>query len=166
MKIIAEREGIPAAGRGNLAPPARPSLLKRVSTWLRRRDKRELSLYRAWNTTRQTSLGDNISLATSSAARRRGLLDHSELKAGHGLWLLPCEAVHTFGMRFPIDLVFLDRKQRVRKTRAHVVRRRLSACWRAHSVLELPAGTLARTGTRVGDTVQCERIPAHTSQID
>jgi uncharacterized membrane protein (UPF0127 family) len=70
------------------------------------------------------------------------------------LWIVPCEAVHTFGMQFPIDLVYLDRKHRVRKVRYDVPPSRLSVCLSAHSILELPSGTIHDTQTRPGDTLE------------
>ena len=74
------------------------------------------------------------------------------------MWIVPCEAVHTFGMQFPIDLVYLDRKHRVRKVRSSVPPWRLSACLVAHSIIELPAGTVLQTQTEPGD--QLEFSPA------
>jgi hypothetical protein len=59
-------------------------------------------------------------------------------------------------MKFPIDLVYLDRRLRVRKVRHAVPPWRLSACLTAHSILELPAGSAAETGTMVGDELSIE----------
>ena len=96
-------------------------------------------------------LGRAIDVADTSSSRRVGLLKHERLESGTGLWILPCESVHTFFMKFPIDLVYLDKRRKVRKVRNAVPPWRLSACLLAHSVLELPAGTAAETGTQVGD---------------
>ncbi|MGB9415126.1 MAG: DUF192 domain-containing protein, partial [Acidobacteriaceae bacterium] len=85
--------------------------------------------------------------------RRKGLLGRSGLREGEGLWIVPCESVHTIGMQFAIDLVYLDRKHRVRKVRSSVPAWRMSACLLAHSVLELPAGTIERTETMAGDQI-------------
>ncbi len=63
-------------------------------------------------------------------------------------------------MRFPIDLVYLDRKRRIKKVRSAVGPWRLSACLSAHSVLELPVGTISATQTERGDTV--EFVPTTT----
>lgn len=109
------------------------------------------SLLRAENLTRQTILADLLEVADHGANRRKGLLGRDHLAAGEGLWIRPCEAVHTFGMRFAIDLVYIDRKQRVRKVRHHVPAWRISTCLSASSVLELPAGTAAASGTQRGD---------------
>jgi uncharacterized protein len=110
------------------------------------------------NETRKTVLAEAAELADTSAKRRTGLLKHTGLKAGEGLWIVPCESVHTFFMKFPIDLVYLDKKRKVRKVRHAVPAWRLSACLAAHSVLELPAGTVERTGTAVGDDLSVEKL--------
>ncbi len=110
------------------------------------------------NDTRQTLLADAADLATTSGTRRTGLLKHERLDEGQGLWIVPCESVHTFFMKFPIDLVYIDKKQKVRKVRHAVPAWRLSACFAAHSVLELPAGTVARTGTQAGDQLTIEKL--------
>jgi len=96
-------------------------------------------------------LADSADLADTSAKRRTGLLKHTELKPGEGLWIVPCESVHSFFMKFTIDVLYLDRAKKVRGMRANMKPWRLSACLPAHSVLELPAGTLERTGTQKGD---------------
>ena len=106
------------------------------------------------NMTRQTVLVDRLEVADRGAKRRKGLLGRNGLEAGEGLWIKPCEAVHTFGMRFAIDLVYLDRAYRVRKVRSGVRPWRMSACLSAHSVLELPAGTIEATHTQRGDRVE------------
>jgi uncharacterized membrane protein (UPF0127 family) len=111
------------------------------------------------NQTRNTVLGEAVDVADTSAKRRVGLLKHERLEPGTGLWIVPCESVHTFFMKFPIDLVYLDKKKRVRKVRNAVPAWRMSACLSAHSILEFPAGTAARTGTLPGDELQIETVP-------
>jgi hypothetical protein len=110
------------------------------------------------NHTRDTILADAADLADTSAKRRTGLLKHERLNPGEGLWIVPCESVHTFFMKFPIDLVYLDKQRKVRKIRHRVPAWRLSVCLSAHSILELPAGTLDRTGTQVGDELVVEKL--------
>ena len=110
------------------------------------------------NQTRNASLGGAIDVADSSAKRRTGLLKHNRLEPGEGLWIVPCESVHTFFMKFPIDLVYLDKSRKVRKVRKAVPAWRLSACLTAHSVLELPAGTAEETGTKAGDVLEIEKL--------
>ena len=112
---------------------------------------------RVINVTRQKEIAAKVELAGEGPNRRKGLLGRERLDPGEGLWIVPCEAVHTFCMRFPIDLIYLDRKHRVTKVRSHVGPWRLSACLRAHSVIELPAGSVGETGTMPGDTLAIER---------
>jgi uncharacterized membrane protein (UPF0127 family) len=111
------------------------------------------------NLTRYTVLATRIDVADSASKRNQGLLGRERLSLGEGLWILPCQAVHTFGMRFPIDLVYLDRKKRVKKLRSDVLPGRLSACLSAHSVLELPPGTIRASQTQLGDTLEFWSVP-------
>lgn len=112
---------------------------------------------RVLNATRGVSLGETVAVADTSRSRRTGLLKHTSLQPGEGIWIVPCEAVHTFGMKFAIDVVFLSRKKKVLKIRKDMPKRRLSVCWRAHSVLEFPVGTIETTGTAPGDQLEFER---------
>jgi uncharacterized membrane protein (UPF0127 family) len=106
------------------------------------------------NPARGTVLATRLEVADSGPKRNKGLLGRDGLAAGEGLWIVPCESVHTFFMRFPIDLVYLDRKHRIKGVRNAVGPWRLSACLSAHSVLELPAGTIRDTQTQPGDTLE------------
>jgi len=106
------------------------------------------------NPARATVLAARLEVADSGPKRNKGLLGRDGLAPGEGLWIVPCESVHTFFMRFPIDLVYLDRKNIVRKARSAVGPWRLSACFSAHSVLELPAGTIRDTQTQSGDLLE------------
>jgi len=112
---------------------------------------------RVRNQSRGTLLADCADIADTSKKRRTGLLKHTGLEPGEGLWIAPCEAVHTAGMKFPIDVLFLDRKRKVLKVRSSMQRWRIAACLRAHSVLELPSGTAAATETMVGDQLEFEK---------
>jgi uncharacterized protein len=113
---------------------------------------------RITNLTRKTVLGDSIELADTNAKRRTGLLKHERLAPGEGLWIVPCTSVHTFFMKFPIDLVYLTGDRKVRKVRHAVKPWRMSACPRAQSILELPAGAAKKTGTQVGDELGVEKL--------
>jgi hypothetical protein len=91
-------------------------------------------------------------LADRSPERRRGLLGRDSLPPGRGLLLRPCGSVHTFGMRFPIDVVFLDRGGRVLRVVERMGARRLAwGGWRAWQTLEPPAGTARQAGVSQGD---------------
>ena len=102
-------------------------------------------------------MGSEIDVADTSEKRRTGLLKHQGLEPGEGLWIRPCESVHTFFMKFPIDLVYLDRKRTVRKVRHAVRPWRMSACLSAHSIIELPAGVARASGTVAGDQLEVEK---------
>lgn len=147
-----------ADNRTRSAPSTQPS----NGNWVRslfggltlRRTAKADGRLRISNVTRHCELADCAQVADRGATRRKGLLGRSALNTGEGLWILPCEAVHTFGMRFPIDLVYVGRDLRVRKIRSDVRPWRLSACLTAHSVLELPSGTVDKTQTRRGDQLE------------
>ena len=113
---------------------------------------------RITNKTRNTVLGDSVDVANTSAKRRTGLLKHTGLKRGEGLWINPCESVHTFFMKFPIDLVYIDKQKRVKKVRDAVPAWRMSACFSAKSIIELPAGVVKETGTAPGDQLEFEEL--------
>jgi len=100
-------------------------------------------------------LADQLELADTSASRRKGLLGRSELKSGEGLYLTPCEWLHTFGMRFEIDVAFLSSTGQVLAVHHALKPNRLSRLvLRAYGALELPAGILRATSTERGDIIQ------------
>ncbi len=109
------------------------------------------------NETRACVLGDHVEIADTSSNRQTGLLKHESLLPGHGLWIVPCEGVHTFWMKFRIDVVFLSKKRKVLKIRKDMKQWRMACCLTAHSVLEFPAGTLDQTGTVPGDQLVFEK---------
>ncbi len=113
---------------------------------------------RILNRTRNTELASRAEVAGSGAKRTKGLLGRKGLAPGEGMWIVPCEAVHTFWMQFPIDLVYLDRNLRVRKVTSSVPPWRLSGCLTAHSVLELPSGTINASQTQRGDLVELSQV--------
>ncbi len=105
-----------------------------------------------YNRTRGSLLATCVRVADTPRSRRIGLLQHETLELGEGLWIYPTWAIHTFGMRFPIDVAFLDRRLRVKRMHHGLAPFRLtSLVWGARSVLELAAGSLAKAGTAVGD---------------
>jgi uncharacterized membrane protein (UPF0127 family) len=86
-----------------------------------------------------------------------GLLGTTSLEPGCGLLIFPTQAVHTFGMKYPLDLVFLDRKKRVVGLRQSVRPYRLSPIfWKAECVLELPPSTIEQSKTEMGDSIAWE----------
>jgi len=115
---------------------------------------------RVTNTRNGRVLTTHAGIANTSELRRRGLLQHESLEEGDGLWIAPCEAVHCFGMKFTIDVIYLSKDKKVLKLRPNLKRNRISFCLTARSVLELPAGMIEKTGTQVGDQLDFEKIPA------
>jgi len=111
---------------------------------------------RVTNSTRAALLADRAERATHFIERLMGLLGRARLDAGEGLQIAPCSCIHTFFMRFPIDVVFLDGAQRVLKVAPRIRPWRVIGCSRARSVLELPPGTLEKTGTRPADELDFE----------
>jgi uncharacterized membrane protein (UPF0127 family) len=109
---------------------------------------------RVSNLNRLTTLGTDVKIADSRNSRRIGLLMHSRLAPGEGLWLKPCDSIHTFGMKFPIDVVFLGKDNTVLDVHPNMAPgQTVEFAW-AHSALEFPAGTLARTHTFIGDRLE------------
>lgn len=100
-----------------------------------------------------------VDLATSRAARRRGLLGRDSLGANEGLLLTPCIAVHTAFMRFPIDVIFIDGDGRAVRVVPEVRPWRMTASLRAHAVIELAAGTAAAADIQVGDLLYLTPAP-------
>ncbi len=107
--------------------------------------------YAVFNLNRDSRIAARVRVAATSSARRKGLLGANALDGESGLWIAPCEAIHTFGMKMPIDAIFLDRSLRVKKLLRELPPRRLSVCISASSVLEVGAGTISRTATELGD---------------
>lgn len=108
----------------------------------------------AWNVHRDSVLGDSIREASTWWSRLRGLLGTDALPEGNGLWIHPCTGIHSIGMRYEIDVLFLDPKMRVVGLYSRFPRNRISRIFRnALGVLELPGGMIERTGTEVGDEI-------------
>jgi uncharacterized protein len=97
-------------------------------------------------------------VADSVLRRTKGLLGRSELGSDEGLLLRPANSVHTAFMRFPIDVVFLDRKLEVLDVRASVPPWRLAARRGARAALELGAGEASRRGIAVSDTLRLQEL--------
>ncbi|MCC7165524.1 MAG: DUF192 domain-containing protein [Anaerolineae bacterium] len=113
--------------------------------------------YTVHNATRQIIIGTRIELATTPQARRVGLLKHDRLEIGHGLLIpgrnwFPFMAIHSIRMKFPIDVFFLDRNNRVlglETLRPNRVAWVMGAQW----VLEMAEGAIAVSGSQEGDVI-------------
>jgi uncharacterized protein len=109
-------------------------------------------MLRVTNASRNLILADRLRLARTFFARLVGVLVRP-LEPGEAMQLAPCRAVHSFFMRVPIDVVFLDARLRVLETARLAPWRTSGTCSGACSVLELPIGTLTRSGTCAGDVL-------------
>ena len=114
-----------------------------------------------YNKTRETFVATETILADSYLRRLIGLLGKTNrwAQVGRGLWIVPSSGVHTIGMLFPIDLIFLSKEKEVIHMEEYVRPFRISkVSLKAQSVLELPAHTIYRSGTRVGDRLEIATV--------
>ena len=112
---------------------------------------------RVVNRTRETLLGDKVRTAGTFLSRLVGLLGTAAIAEGGGLWIAPCRSVHTLGMRYPIDVAFLDARGVVVGIQEGLPPNRIGRFFRdARGALELRAGTLAATATATGDRLEFE----------
>jgi uncharacterized membrane protein (UPF0127 family) len=110
---------------------------------------------KALNLRTKEEVACEVTVAEGLFARMKGLLGKKTMPRDTALLIVPCKSVHTFGMQFPLDVIFLDRRKRVIALNEHLVPNRLSA-WhlRAVSVLEMPSGKIAATHTQIGDEIE------------
>jgi uncharacterized membrane protein (UPF0127 family) len=112
---------------------------------------------RVVNRTRGILLGDKVRTASTLLARFVGLLGTAAIAEGEGLWIVPCRSVHTLGMRYPIDVAFLDARGVVVGILEGLPPNRVGRVFReARGALELRSGILAATGTVPGDRLEFE----------
>jgi hypothetical protein len=115
---------------------------------------------------RQAPLATRLEGAFESTSRNRGLLGRAGLAPGTALVIAPSNAVHTFAMRFPIDLVFANREGVVVKTKAAVPRSRIAIALGGFAVIELAAGAIASCGVQVGDRLTVRRTRQSDSKLE
>src|SRR5579862_7583344 len=116
-----------------------------------------------YNKTREAFVATEATVADSYVRRLVGLLGKTKrwAKIGTGLWIIPSRGIHTIGMLFPIDLVFLSKEKEVVHVEEHLRPFRISrVSLKATSVLELPPHTIYRTGTQVGDRLEISQLRA------
>jgi uncharacterized protein len=117
------------------------------------------------NLTKQTWLATKVRKADNFLTRLIGLLKRTHLGPEEALWLMPSKGIHTIGMKFPIDVVFLNRDHQVLGLMSGLVPYRVSAVHlRGYSVLELPNGTIKKSRTEIGDKLEISL--AEVSEID
>lgn len=121
-----------------------------------------------YNKTREKFVATHATVADGYFSRLVGLLGttRSWARPGNGLWIVPSHGVHTIGMMYALDLIFLDRQLTVVGVEEHVRPFRISkVSFKADSVLELPVHTVFRTETRVGDQMEISRVRAHEQAV-
>lgn len=97
----------------------------------------------------------NLTIAESLLARMKGLLGKSSLQADEGLLIRPCKGIHTLGMKFPIDVIFLDGENRVLASIQDLKPNRITRLhFKAAGVIELPSGTAGACSVKVGDLIE------------
>ena len=119
------------------------------------------SMY-VYNQSRETLMASDVVIANTHWKRLVGLLGKTSqwARGNRGLWIVPSRGVHTVGMLFPIDVVFLDHNKEVVHIEEHLRPFSISrVCLKAETVLELPPHTVFRTGTRVGDRLEVTPVP-------
>jgi hypothetical protein len=99
-------------------------------------------------------LASRVEFALDSQSRRRGLLGRDAFDRGSAIVIAPCSAIHTFFMRFAIDVVFVARDGKVLKTYTAVPRRRIAFSLAAFAVIEFPAGAISGLDVTPGDIVR------------
>ena len=102
---------------------------------------------------RDIPLATTVETAFERVSRNKGLLGRESLANEAALIIAPCSAIHTFAMRFPIDVIFTERSGRIVKLRPALKASRLSVALGAFAVIEMAAGTIDRAGLRVGHTL-------------
>ena len=111
------------------------------------------------NVTQNSVLADNARVADGFVSRLVGLLTSPPLQPGEGLIIDPCTSIHMFGMQFPIDVVFFDKQWNVVGLVESICPGQISSMFpKAKCCVELPAGTIADTGTKVGDRVEAQDL--------
>lgn len=109
------------------------------------------------NKTKNTILAEDVVVASTPFKRIKGLLGEKELKKNQALLIRPCNSIHTFFMRFPIDVLFVDKENRVIKAISYLEPFRLTYIYfNASFAIELPAGTIQPNFTQEGDTLLLE----------
>lgn len=103
------------------------------------------------NRTKGTRVADQVRLADTFWQRLKGLLGTKLLPLGHGLIIKPCSSVHTFGMGYPIDVLFVDGNHCIVKIVDNMFPSKMSMATRSQYVVELPAGTARKTECSIGD---------------
>ena len=119
-------------------------------------------MYKLYHVERELVLVENLMMATTFICRLRGLMFTSELLPGEGLFLSPCNSVHTFFMRYPLDVLFLDGQMQILQCLSCIQPNRISLLVRgARHAVELPAGKIKQYGISAGDNLLISETHNH-----
>jgi uncharacterized membrane protein (UPF0127 family) len=115
-------------------------------------DVKKTQTFYVFNLTRQCFVSLGVNPADTHMSRLRGLLGRMKLRTDEGLWIVPCQGIHTIGLLFPIDVIYLDANGRV----IHIIERlgpfRVSSIRiHSHSLLQLPTRAIYSSNTEIGD---------------
>jgi len=109
----------------------------------------------AVNTRTGKALATNVRVADNLFTRMKGLLGKKELPIGEALWIKPCFSVHTFFMKFPIDVIFLNKDNQIIAAVSNLTPNCMTRLYpQSFSVLELPPGTIVATNSEIGDIIE------------
>ena len=112
---------------------------------------------KAVNLRTHNELATDVKVADNLFTRMKGLLGKKELPKGEALWIKPCFSVHTFFMKFPIDVIFLNKDNQIIASVSNLSPNRMTRLYlQSLSVLELPPGTINALNTAIGDKIEFE----------
>jgi len=135
----------------------------------RKQKKMERRTYCVYNQTRECFLCLGVIPADNTLARLKGLIGKLKLRLNEGLWVVPSQGVHTIGVLFPLDLIYLDENHTVIHVIEHFPRFRIAPLRiQAASVLELPTHTIYTSQTQPGDQLiicAAEEIESRLNQV-
>lgn len=118
----------------------------------KRAEVSRVRIYCAFNVTRQSFVSLGVAIADTPLSRLRGLLGKMRIRSDEAVWIVPSRGIHTFGLRFAIDVIYLDGQQRVVHIKENMGPLRVAPLrWQCESVLELPPGCVSGSGTQTGD---------------
>ena len=110
-----------------------------------------------FNLTKNKMVVQDLKIAHSFFERLKGLIGSKPLEVGHGFLIPYCQGVHSFGMSYTIDVLYLDGEGRVLRTEEHMEPNHFgTVCFKSKLVLELPAGMIHDTETNVGDALMID----------
>ncbi len=114
----------------------------------------QLLVYPGCTETKPVITLSHVEKTETAVERTKGLLGRPELTHDEALWIIPCNSVHTIGMNYPLDIIYIDRNNLVKKTVQNLVPLRMSLCPGGHSTIELRAGSIELSDIKVGSRIK------------